>query len=305
MDNATTEKTNSSGVGISAATEFFNKASMVKFVALLQREVIEHRNAFLYGPAVVSFLLLVVWIWGATSIIMGGTGLFDVVEMLTDSAGSETNLAPGFAGLAIPYSMVLFIVSLVYSVNCLYQERKESSTLFWQSMPVSNTQAVLAKVITVVFVAPLFSAVVFYLFTCLLLMITLVPLVFGGLEFGFLITSLVQAFLFSVNYYLAFVAAAVLLFPTIAWLLLFSAFANKSPVLWAIGSYFLIVFLEDIVFNTQFLTDWSQSRFQLNQYLVFSFSDFVERLFNYDTLIGLFLGAILITGAIYMRRFAD
>jgi len=142
-------------------------------------------------------------------------------------------------------------------------------------------------------------------FTSVLLVITLVPMLFSGLEFGFLISALVQAFVFSINYYLAFLAAAVLLFPTISWLLLFSSFANKSPALWAIGSYFLIVFLEDILFNTQFLTDWSQSRFQLNQYLVFNFGDFVERLFNYDTLIGVVFGAILISGAIFMRRFAD
>ena len=37
----------------------------------------------------------------------------------------------------------------------------------------------------------------------------------------------------------------------------------------------------------------------------FEAGDFFNRLFSYDMLFGIILGALLITGAVYMRRFAE
>lgn len=43
----------------------------------------------------------------------------------------------------------------------------------------------------------------------------------------------------------------------------------------------------------------------MNQYVIMSFSDVFERLFNYDMLFGIFMGSILMLGAVLMRRFTD
>ena len=62
------------------------------------------------------------------------------------------------------------------------------------------------------------------------------------------------------------------LLPTIGWLLLFSAFAKKTPLLWAGGVFILVGFFEDFIYGTQYLANWVQSRAaNHNQYLIFEF----------------------------------
>lgn len=67
----------------------------------------------------------------------------------------------------------------------------------------------------------------------------------------------------------------------------------------------MIGFLEDFLFGTQFLANWVESRANPNQYLIMSFGDVFDRIFNYDMLFGIVVGAILIAGAVLMRRFID
>ena len=106
--------------------------------------------------------------------------------------------------------------------------------------------------------------------------------------------------------YISAVITSLWLLPTIGWLLLFSAFAKKTPLLWAGGVFILVGFLEDFIFGTQYLANWVDSRAaNPNQYLILEFSSVFERIFNYDTLFGVLVGSILITGAVFMRRFID
>jgi len=106
--------------------------------------------------------------------------------------------------------------------------------------------------------------------------------------------------------YISAIVASLWLLPSMGWLLLFSAFAKKTPLLWAGGVFILVGFLEDFIFGTQYLANWVASRASdPNQYLIFEFQNIFERIFNYDTLFGIVVGAILIAGAVFMRRFTD
>ncbi|MEQ9208856.1 MAG: hypothetical protein RLN96_03290, partial [Pseudomonadales bacterium] len=105
--------------------------------------------------------------------------------------------------------------------------------------------------------------------------------------------------------YLSAITTALWLLPSIGWLLLFSAFSKRVPLMWAIVVFLLIGFIEDFVFRTQYLANWVESRSNPNQYVVFEFADLAERWFNYDMLFGVAVGLILITGAVFMRRFVD
>jgi len=123
----------------------------------------------------------------------------------------------------------------------------------------------------------------------------------AGIGWMFLaaITSLVLV-------YCSALSATLWLFPTVGWILLFSAFAKKTPLLWAIGVFILVGFLEGFIFGTQYLGNWVESRaVNMNQYLIMSFDDIFARLFNYDMLFGIFMGSILMAGAVMMRRFTD
>ena len=179
------------------------------------------------------------------------------------------------------------------------------SVFFWQSMPVSNVKTVLSKVVTIAIVAPVFYvAVLFVVYVIALLSLTLFGIILdvqvAGLGYLFLgaVASLALVYLS------AFVTSLWLL-PSVGWLLLFSAFAKRTPILWAAGVFILIGFLEDFIFGSQYLANWVESRGNPSHYIIYHFSDVADRLFSYDMLFGVLVGSILLVGAICMRRFID
>jgi len=91
----------------------------------------------------------------------------------------------------------------------------------------------------------------------------------------------------------------------VGWLLLFSAFANRTPLIWAIGVLVLLLFLEGFIFDTQFLSNWIQTRSDPDNFIIVEYGGLMDRLFSYDMFIGIVVGSILIAGAVYMRRFID
>lgn len=276
-----------------------------QFQTLLKREMWECNRLFVASPAVLTGLLLIAGLWLVLQL---------PVEMKTASLQqlgsylqgvSPFQVLPVFMVTAIPFVIVLYICSLIYLVNALYHDRRDSSVLFWQSMPVSNLATVLSKVVTVSVVAPLFTA----LASGVLILFAVVTIAVLGASYEVAVAdffTLLSAGLYSILLvYLTSVLGALWLFPTIGWILLFSAYVRSLPFLWTIGAFVLLLFLEDFIFGTQFLGSWVQSRTSNYNYIIFSVSDFFQRLFTYDMLLGIALGSLLIAGAVNMRRFTD
>lgn len=282
-----------------------NKFSLIQFQTLLKREMLEHRNLFLLAPAFLALILFVLAVWGVNQLAPETIAeQLGFAAMLFDGL-SPVQMAPFFMVVAIPFLILLYTCAILYLLNALYVDRKDLSVLFWQSMPVSNLKTVLSKVVAVSAVAPFFYlAIIFGLYLVLAMWISSLgfryDIEIAGLGYMFLaaVVSLVLL-------YLSVIVTALWLLPTIGWLLLFSAFAKRTPFLWAAGVFILVGFMEDFLFGSQFLANWVQSRSNPNQYIVFSFGDVFDRLFNYDMLFGIFVGSILIYGAVLMRRFTD
>lgn len=282
-----------------------NNFRVRQFYALIKREVLEHTTLFIYAPAILAVVLLLGTAWLMSLAPDEQVALaIEYAAMLFDGL-SPLEMAPLFMLLAIPFIIVLSICGLTYLLNTLFQDRKDSSVLFWQSMPVSNLRTVASKLTTVLAVAPLFYVAILFV----LYLLSMIWLTILGISYDISISGLGYMFMAAVVslvlVYLSMVIAGLWLFPTVGWLLLFSAFAKRAPALSAIGVYMLLLFIEEFVFGTQFLVNWVESRSNPNQYVIFEFSDVVDRLFNYDMLFGLVVGAILVTGATLMRRFAD
>ncbi len=283
-----------------------NKFALLQFYALLKREVLEHRNLFIGAPTVVALLILVASIWVAMQLPQSeiAQGL-EYLAVLFDGL-SPFDMAPFFMILAIPFFITLYICSLIYLINTLYQDRKEMSVLFWQSMPVSNLQTVLSKVVTIVAIAPIFYILIIsalYLIAMIWLTVLGITNNVDLIGIGWMFLAALASLLLI---YISALITSLWLFPTMGWLLLFSAFARKTPLLWAGGVFVLVGFLEDFVFGTQYLANWIESRAaDPNQYLLFDFQNVFEKLFNYDMFFGILVGSILLTGAVFMRRFTD
>lgn len=282
-----------------------NQFRFLQFFALLKKEFWENPNLMLGAPAVLAIVIFVINFLVTSQFDDEQLGV--VVGYIGEWFDGQNPFytAPIVTLLSLPFVVVFFFCSMIYLLNALYNDRKDMSILFWQSMPVSNLQTVISKIVTVALVSPLFTvaamAVLYGLSICYFAVVGYS--LESGLS-GFAYMFAAMAVNLSLIYF--FLATSVLwLLPLVGWLLLFSAFARKAPMLWAIGVYFLLGFFEGFVFNTRFLSNWAQTRFDPDNFIIVDFSGIFDRLLSYDMFVGWVVGALLITGSVYMRRFAD
>lgn len=278
-----------------------NSQSWRRWLGLLMREVRENKVQVIVMPhffsAIVLLLLLLVTSDESVSTqelidqLMAGLNTIDI-----------TAFAPAFSLFGAPYLFIMMVSAAVYLSKSLWQDRRDQSYLFWQSMPVSDTQTVLSKLLVALFVMP----VTYALALLLLALILLVGLCGSALVLGVQLSGvagLISVALTAILYtFLSSLVSMLWLFPACAWLLLFSAFATRTPLLWAAGAAFVLALLERALVQSDLLATWMSSRSNPWQYLVFDLSSVADRLLSYDMLFGFLLGAVLLYGAVQLRR---
>jgi ABC-2 type transport system permease protein len=137
---------------------------------------------------------------------------------------------------AAPLFILLAFVAFFYCLGALYDERRDRSILFWKSLPASDQMTVLSKVITAACVAPLITAAAATALSLALLVVACTTLAFNGLNlFGMVLASpyLYLAPLALLSLLPVYVLWAL---PTIGWLLLVSSWARSKVFLWAVGT---------------------------------------------------------------------
>mgnify|MGYP000453693761 CR=1 FL=1 len=126
---------------------------MKTLITLVRREAWEHSAIWLV-PVVMSLVLLVL-------AVMASFGLIDnvSVEVMTDHSVDARELTGGLAAFNFAlfgwFAMVMSVVATFYLLDCLLADRKDRSILFWKSMPMSDTQVVLSKVLVAMVIVPL------------------------------------------------------------------------------------------------------------------------------------------------------
>lgn len=122
---------------------------MKAFIALVRRELIEHKGAFLYGP-----LLLVILLFGATVLA------FTVGRVDARFSGAMFTVAPlriyelGFLGFGIAWSFYLMATLFFYCADGFAADKRNNSMLFWKSMPVTDFKMLLSKLTAAITVLP-------------------------------------------------------------------------------------------------------------------------------------------------------
>jgi ABC-2 type transport system permease protein len=124
------------------------------------------------------------------------------------------------------------IVIFFYCLGSLYDDRKDRSILFWQSLPIANWKTVASKVASAVFIAPTIAVVLGVVTGAVLVLITACVASFHGLSIWEGLTDahpikLIASIIGLIPLY------AVCALPTIGWLMLCSAWARSKPFLWA------------------------------------------------------------------------
>lgn len=248
-----------------------NTLTSNKMSWLMKREYWEHKGGFFWAP---------VWVGGLWTVLIAGT-IF-LLAAMGKSHGFEINgttvnslssvmspeqvkqavegLATSYMGLSMPLFAVLAITVFFFSIGALYDDRRDRSILFWKSLPISDGEMVVSKVVTSILAAPLIAIVFATIVSIALLLAMCITAAFMGVNVFGMILMQPSLYLspFAVLGMLPVYALWAL--PTIGWLMMVSAWARTMPFLWAVGAP-LFTGLLLTFFNAIFKFGWNVSWF--------------------------------------------
>ena len=283
---------------------------MSRYFILLKRELWEHTSLFKL-PAV--FYLIVV----LGNLAFGN--LIQYVEFAPD--GLQRGILRSAFGTVNSVAFIVFVfLAAFYLLDCLYTERKDRSILFWRSLPVSDTQTVLFKLVTAVIVIPiiLWITLVSAHITILILQSIL------GTDGTGSFLGLLSLGRYWLNLALVLLVTMLWSLPLLCWLMFCSSWTNRTPLITVIAIPIVLSMIELLLPFELNLGGHMLSRLPfgfgnqgsgLDQLLGISalgtsdsndlLRNIAEALSRVDVLIGLAISAALVTLTIQVRRWRD
>lgn len=122
---------------------------MKAFLALLRREFIEHRGAFLLAPLILVAIVFVLTILA-----------FSVDRIDSRMSGQLLTVFPtwvfeaGFGALASAWLVYLGFVLFFYCADGFAADKRNNAMLFWKSMPVSDLKILTSKLVAALTILP-------------------------------------------------------------------------------------------------------------------------------------------------------
>jgi ABC-2 type transport system permease protein len=156
------------------------------------------------------------------------------------------------AGVMILLSAVL--VGAYYSLDALYSERRDRSVLFWKSLPVSDLTTVLSKASVPLVILPVFTFGLIVVTQILMLLLNSLVLASYGVSSA---PVWAQIKFTQSTVCLLYGLTAITLWhaPIYGWFLLVSSWAKRTPLLWAVVPFFILVPVEQIALGTHHVMD--------------------------------------------------
>jgi ABC-2 type transport system permease protein len=171
--------------------------------------------------------------------------------LLLDEAKMRAAIARPYDVAAVVLILVGLVVVVFYCLDALYGERRDRSILFWKSLPVSDLTTVLAKAAVPLAVVPIVTFAVVVTTQLVMLLLSSVVLAANGLSPGVTLRNYPPLQHALILLY-GLVVLALWYAPIYAWLLLVSAWARRTPFLWAVLPPLVLGGLEKMVFDTSF-----------------------------------------------------
>ncbi len=170
------------------------------------------------------------------------------------AAGRASVRAAG--ALEMPYDviagvtfMTTVVVAFFYCLGALHGERRDRTILFWKSLPVSDLTSVLAKATLPLIVAPVVIFVIAFVAQLIMLGLSSLVLVLSGHSVGTLMGYIPVPFIWPAMAR-GMIILALWYAPVVGWLLLVSAWAKRTPILWALGPWAAIAAIEWFAFRS-------------------------------------------------------
>jgi len=213
---------------------------------LLKREYWEHRGGFFWAPIIGGGIFLLLNLMGiiAGQLAAGRAnikvGMFKLDSMLNGMDAQAQAMFGSGVDLTM-YSTTMFVgvitgfVLFFYCLGALYDDRRDRSVLFWKSLPVSDRDTVISKVITALVVVPLISLAAGIITALLQLAMIGIFFAFHGINAFGAMLSFGHPFRTILTMFGALPVTMLVALPTVGWLMLCSAWAKGKPFLWAVG----------------------------------------------------------------------
>jgi ABC-2 type transport system permease protein len=220
----------------------------------VRRELYEYRSIYL-APLAIAGVILFGFMWVLVRLPHNmRTAMAMEMTHQRDIIAQPFNFAAGLIMAAA------FIISIFYSLDALYGERRDRSILFWKSLPVSDFTTVLAKACIPLLVLPVIAYVVTVIVETIMLLLSTVVVAASGFSVADFWNRLqLYHMMFGLLYHL--VTAHMLWYaPLYAWLLLISAWSRRAPFLWATLPPFAIGIFEKIAFHSAYFAAFIQWR---------------------------------------------
>ena len=219
-------------------------------------------------------------------------------------------LAQPFNFVAVLMMATTFIVAIFYCLDALYGERRDRSSLFWKSMPVSDVTTVLSKAAIPLVVLPLITFVLTIVAQLVMLLLGSAVALIKGQSAAALWTTLPWFQMSGMLLYHLLSVHSLYYAPIFGWLLLVSAWAKRAPILWAVLPLFAIGIVEKIAFNTSYLGAMLASRISggakdeamQSGVMMLGHFNLGEFLSGPGLWFGLALTAAFLAGAVRLRR---
>lgn len=163
-----------------------------------------------------------------------------------------------FAVFAIMLTYV--ILTVIYCLGALYNERSDRGILFWKSLPVSDVTTVIAKASIPLLILPLITFVVLAATQGIMLVAGNAALLAHGPAGSAPWVRAPILPLWGAMLYHLLTVHALYYAPIYGWLLLVSAWARRAPILWATLPVAAALIVEKLMFNTSALANMLLSR---------------------------------------------
>lgn len=320
---------------------------MNRLTWLVRREFWENKGGILWAPVWTAIVFAGLTVMAAITAevfkakFTGGVQIGVSIQDLTSKLDAEelARIGPaidlGMLGVASVLSTVLGFVLFFYLLSALYDDRRDRSVLFWKSLPLSDRDTVLSKVLTAALLAPLITAAVSVLLQITLLSLMSIHVMFYGVNPITVIWGPAEPLAIWLRLIASIPLNALWALPCIGWLLLVSSFARSKPFLWAVllpvalglmvswfdvlstfsipdAAYWKHVVLRVLggVFPGSYQFQYGPTEFApgisimgLNG--VSNWSDMGKVLISTQMWLGAVAGLVMICGAIRMRRWRD
>lgn len=236
---------------------------MTNQLALVQREIWEHRSIWITPAAVASVVTLLAIAMVVAIAAFGevfNTDIAKLADMTAPDPVRRAALSAMLVGNTSLFIIAMWFLVIAYCLDALYAERRDRSILFWRSLPITDAETVVSKLLVIFLVIPLATLAAVIVSHLVNLLVLSVWLSQAGASPGRMIWDAVPLLDTWLAMTSVLLAMPIWMAPLLGWFLFVSAWAKRGPLLRATLPLAVLPLVEYIVFRSTHLGEAILSR---------------------------------------------